>query len=164
MWKSSFLTYQSRGGSIKMPSNIPSYVYSLFAALIVGVIVVSACSLSMANLRNKAEIQQLTNIDKFVAAQSLTLISQTSGANQNSTQFVDIPSQVGNQIYWVCIGNDSSGGWVESGFGTTVNLSQPQVRIPADVAASGSFVSGYGRAFLQCSCVNQTVTLMLTSE
>jgi len=156
--------YQSRGGSGKqMPSIIPSYLYSLFAALIVGTIIVYSCSLSTLNIKNEAESQQLANIDEYVATQSLTLLTHATEGNQNTTQFLDLPSQIGNQGYWVCIANDSSGAWVESGFGTIVIQSQPQIYIPAEISASGIFISGWGRAFLQCYYENQTVTLTLTS-
>ncbi len=117
-----------------MPSNIPSYVYSLFAALIVGTIIVSSISISMANMKNKAENQQLNNIDEYVATQSLNLLTHVVQAqNQNSSQLLEIPSQIGNQRFWICIENDSSGAWVQTGFGTTVNLSQPRFSIPAQV-------------------------------
>jgi len=150
-----------------MVTIIPGYVYSLFAALIVGTIIVSSCTLSMVNIKNQADNQQLTNIDEYVATQSLTLITQTTQDNQNTTQFLNLPSQVGNQEYWICLTsltNDSSGVWVASGFGATVNLNQPQICIPANVVVSGSFVSDWGRAFLQCCYVNQTVTLTLNCE
>jgi hypothetical protein len=147
-----------------MPSNIPSYVYSLFASLIVGAIIVASCSLSMLNVKNEAENQQLTNIDQYVATQSLTLLAHATESNQNITQFLDVPTQVGNQIYWIRIASDSSGAWVESGFGTTINLSQPRIYIPAQVSASGVFISTYGRAFLKLSSENQTFNLTLTGE
>ena len=147
-----------------MPSIIPGYVYSLFAALLVGAIIVYAVSLSAVNIKNQATNQQLKNIDEYVAAQSLTLLSHTTQDSQNTSQSLDIPSQVGNQIFWVQISNDSSGAWVESGFGTTVTSSQLHISIPAEVAASGIFISGSGRAVLQCSFENQTATLTLTSE
>ena len=105
-----------------MVSIIPSYVYSLFAALIVGTIIVSSCSLSMVNIKNEAENQQLANVDEYVATQSLTLITQITQDNQNTTQFLDLPSQIGNQEYWISITNDSSSAWVESGFGATAIL------------------------------------------
>ena len=103
-----------------MPSIIPGYVYSLFAALLVGAIIVYSCSLVSLNIKNQAANQQLKNIDEYIAAQSLTLLSHTTQDNQNTTQFLDIPSQIGNQIFWIKISNDSSGAWVESGFGTSV--------------------------------------------
>jgi hypothetical protein len=146
-----------------MVTIIPSYVYSIFAALIVGTIIVSSCSLSMLNLRKEAENQQLANVDEYVAAQSLNLIAHVTEDGQNSTQFLDLPSQIGNQEYSICLANDSSSAWIESGFGTTIQ-NQPQIWIPAQIDASGTFTSGWGRAFLQCSCENQTVTLKLSSE
>lgn len=147
-----------------MPSNIPPYVYSLFASLIVGAIIVSSCCVSMLNVRNEADIQQLTNIDQYVATQSMILLAHTNENNQNITQFLDVPSSVSNQIYWISISNDSSGAWVSSGFGTTINPSQQRISIPAKVAASGAFISSYGRAYLQLSSVNQTLTLTLTGS
>jgi hypothetical protein len=147
-----------------MPSIIPGYVYSLFAALLVGAIIVYSCSLASLNIKNQATNQQLKNIDEYVAAQSLTLLSHKTADNQNATQFLDIPSQIGNQIFWIEVSNDSSGAWVESGFGTTVTSSELQVTIPAAVAASGIFISGSGRAVLQCNFENQTATLTLTGE
>jgi hypothetical protein len=146
-----------------MVTIIPSYVYSIFAALIVGAIIVASCSLSMLNVRNEAENQQLANVDEYVAAQGLTLVTHVTEDGQNATQFLDLPSQIGNQEYSISMANDSSSAWVESGFGATVQ-NQPQIYIPAEISASGTFVSGWGRAFLQCYYQNQTVTLTLTSE
>ena len=80
-----------------MPSNIPSYVYSLFAALIIGVILVSSCSLSMENIKNQATKQQLTNIDEYVATQCLILVAHATGNIQNLTQFLDVPTQIGHR-------------------------------------------------------------------
>ena len=147
-----------------MPSIIPGYVYSIFAALLVGAIIVYACGLSTMNIKNQATNQQLKNIDEYVAAQSLTLLSRASENNQNVTQFLDIPSAIGNQRFWINIANDSSVAWVKSGFGSTVSQNDRQMSIPAHVAASGTFISGSGRAKLECHFENQTATLTLTSE
>ncbi len=147
-----------------MPSIIPGWVYSIFAALIVGTIIVYACSISTLNVKNQANSQQLKNIDEYVATQSLSLLSHTTENNQNTTQFLDIPSSIGNQRFWIRIANDSSGAWVESGFGTTLSSSSLQMNIPANFDASGYFISGSGRAKLQCQFENQIATLTLTSE
>jgi hypothetical protein len=117
----------------------------------------------MVNIRTEAENQQLANVDQYVAAQSLNLIAQVTEDGQNITQFLDLPSQIGNQEYSLCLANDSYSAWVGSGFGTTVQ-DQPQIWIPAQIDASGTFTSGWGRPFLQCNCENQTVTLKLSSE
>ncbi len=144
-----------------MPSIIPSYVYSLFAAIIVGTIVVCSCSLSTLDIKTEAENQQLINVGKYVATESLTLLDFSSKDNQNVTHSLELPSQIGNKIYWIRIANDSSNAWVESGFGTNVSSSQSQICLPANILASGSYISGYGRAFLHCTSENQTITLTL---
>mgnify|MGYP005852602901 CR=1 FL=1 len=144
-----------------MPTIIPGYVYSLFAALIVGVIVVCSCSVAASSIKADAEVQQLRNIGQYVAAQSLTLLSSTSDS-QSTAQYLDIPSQVGNQPFWIRIANDSSNAWVEMGFGTSPLSSSMQEKLPVAVVASGSFVSSTGRAILQCSVENQIATLTLT--
>jgi len=146
-----------------MVTIIPGYVYSIFAALIVGAIIVASCSAAMVNVKNEAESQQLANVDEYVAAQSLTLITHVTENGQNATQFLNLPSQIGDKEYSISIANDSSSAWVESGFGASVQ-SQPQIYIPAEISASGTFVSGWGRAFLQCCYENQTVILTLTGE
>jgi hypothetical protein len=147
-----------------MPSIIPGYVYSIFAALIVGAIIVYACSISSLNVKNHANNQQLKNIEEYVATQILSLLSHTTENNQNTTQFLDIPSSIGNQRFWIRIANDSSGAWVQSGFGTTLSSNSLQMNIPANFDASGYFISGSGRAKLQCQFENQTATLTLTRE
>jgi hypothetical protein len=147
-----------------MPSIIPGWVYSIFAAVIVGAIIIYACSISTLNVKNQANTQQLKNIDEYVATQSLSLLSHTTENRQNTTQFLDIPSSIGNQRFWIRIANDSSGAWVESGFGTTPNSNNLQVNIPANFVASGYFISGSGRAKLQCQFENQIAALTLTRE
>jgi len=147
-----------------MPTIIPDYVYSLFAALIVGVIVVSCCSVATNAIRVDADKQQLRNVAEYVATQSLMLLSHGDAGTQNVTQYLDVPSQVGHQRFWIRITNDTSTAWVESGFGAEVLSSQIKVEVPANVAASGSFVSGSGRALLQCSFESGVASLTLTQE
>jgi len=145
-----------------MVTIIPGYMYSIVAALIVGTIIVSSCALAMTSLRNNAINQQLANVDEYVATQSLILINHVTENGQNATQILDLPTAIGNQEYWVSLAGDSSSAWVESGFGSAVIQSQPQIYIPANAAASGVYVSGWGMAVLQCCFQNQTVILTLT--
>lgn len=147
-----------------MPSIIPGYVYSLFAALIVGTIIVCSCSAIMLNIKNRAETQQLNNINQYIATESLTLVSQTIDRNLNSTQYLSIPTQIGTQQYWVRIGNDSERTWIESGFGIATIQCQQDMTIPAKTSASGTFISSSGRAFLNCHIENQTIVLTLTNR
>ena len=141
-----------------MVTIIPSYVYSIFAALIVGTIIVSSCSLSMVNLKNEAENQQLANVDEYVAAQSLTLIAHVTEDGQNTTQFLDLPSQIGNQEYSISIANDSSSAWVESGFGATASKVNHKYTYQPKLTHQGlSLVVGAG---LFCNVATKTKLLL----
>ena len=145
-----------------MVTIIPSYMYSIVASLIVGTIIVSFCAVAMTNIRNDAINQQLTNVNQYVATQSLILINHVTQNGQNESQVLDLPAAIGNQQYWISITQDTSLAGVESGFGSIALQSQPQTYIPANVAASGAYFSGWGTAVLQCGYKNQTVTLTLT--
>jgi hypothetical protein len=145
-----------------LPSIIPSYVYTLFASIIVGTIVISACGLSTANVKSEAEKQQLSNIADYVATESLELISQAAAENLTSTLNLNVPPLIGNQRYWIKIANDSSRTWVEVGFGTTALSSEQRTYIPSEVAASGSYISGSGAAILECHWDGSDVYLILS--
>jgi hypothetical protein len=145
-----------------MPSLIPTYVYTLFAALIVGSIIVVGCSTETIGVKNQALSQQLTNIDQYVATKSLALINQAVASGQNTTESLNLPSEAANQVYWVWLVNAGLGAEVKSGIGAVaVCNDQNGVAIPAQVSSSGVYVSNSGRAYLQCLVENQTVVLTL---
>ena len=146
-----------------MPTIIPGYVYSIFATIIVGAIIIYGCTISTINIKNQAQNQELTNIDQYVATQSLRILTCTTQDNQNITQYLNLPTQIGNQPYWITITNDSTNAWIESGFGTTATTGEPQVYIPSNIEASGTFLSNYGWPTLQCWSANQTINLELTN-
>jgi len=145
-----------------MPSMIPSYIYTLFASIIVGTIVISACGLSTVNLKTEAEKQQLSNIAEYVATESLELISHATAENLTSTLHLNVPQLIGNQRYWIKIANDSDKTWVEAGFGTTAISSEQLAYIPSEVAASGTYTSGSGAASLECFSDSSGVHLNLS--
>jgi hypothetical protein len=145
-----------------VPSIIPSYIYTLFASLIVGTIVISACGLSTVNVKAEAEKQQLSNIAEYVATESLELVSHASAENLTSTLHLNVPPRIGNQRYWVKITNDSARTWVEAGFGTTALSSQQRTYIPSEAAASGTYISGSGVATLECYSDSAGVHLTLS--
>jgi phosphodiesterase/alkaline phosphatase D-like protein len=145
-----------------MPSMIPSYVYTLFASIIVGTIVISACGLSTANLKHEAEKQQLSNISEYVATESLELISHATAENLTSTLHLNVPSLIGNQRYWIKIANDTAKSWVEVGFGTTAISSEQRTYIPSAVNASGTYTSGSGAAIVECYADSAGVHLTLS--
>jgi hypothetical protein len=145
-----------------LPSIIPAYVYTLFAALIVGSIVICACGLSTLSVKNEAAQQQLSNIAEYVATGSLELTSHAKADNLTTTLSLTVPSSVGDQRYWIQIKNDSSKAWVEVGFGTTPTVSEQRTYIPAEVVASGTYTSGLGPATLECYSGNSNVYLTLS--
>ncbi len=132
-----------------MPSIIPSYIYTLFAAIIVGTLVITMCGLAVANIKAEAEKQQLSNIASYVATKSLKLLSCAPSENLTASLQLDIPQLIGNQRYWIQIQNDTSSAWVEAGFGIMPTSSDQKALIPSEVAASGSYVSGSGAVFLE---------------
>jgi len=145
-----------------VPSIIPSYVYTLFASLIVGTIVISACGISTANVKHEAEKQQLSNIAEYVATESLELIAHAKAENLTSTLHLDVPQLIGNQRYWIKVANDSAKTWVEVGFGTTVISSAQRAYIPSEVTASGTYTSGSGAAIIECYPDSTSVQLTLS--
>jgi hypothetical protein len=141
---------------------IPSYVYTLFASIIVGTIVISACGLSTLNVKQEAEKQQLSNMSEYVATESLELISHATAENLTSTLRLNVPPLIGNQRYWIKIANDSAKTWVEVGFGTTAISSDQRTYMPSAVSASGTYTSGSGAAILECYSDSSGVHLTLS--
>lgn len=133
-----------------MPSIIPSYVYTLFASMVVGAMLTIAFSISTLNTKQAAEEQQLRSLAEYFATESCELATMTTTDKSAVNLNLDVPSFVGNQRYWVQLANDSSSAWVEIGYGTIPYATVRQVLIPTKVSAAGTYISGSGPAILQC--------------
>ncbi len=133
-----------------MPSIIPSYIYTIFASILVGAILICAVGMVTANVKVTAEKQQLSNVAQYVAAKSLELISQSATSNVNSTVNLSLPTTIGNQQYWISISNDTAKVWVEVGLGANAVSSEQRAYIPSEVSASGVYLSTSGAANLEC--------------
>jgi len=133
-----------------MPSIIPSYVYTLFACMIVGTLLIGASSLSSLSVKNEADLQELKNIADYVATTSFELISSTQTNNLTANLVLNIPAIVGNQRYWVQLDNDSFRSWVNIGFGTDPQPGGQRTYIPSRVSAFGDYISGAGIPVLKC--------------
>jgi hypothetical protein len=131
-----------------MPSIIPAYVYTLFASIIVGTLVITSCALTTVNVKTDAEKQQLSNITDYLATKSMELMGNGPAENLTLKVALNLPPLIGNQRYWVQIQNNSQRAWIEAGFGAIVISSEQQTSLPANVAASGFYISGSGTAFL----------------
>jgi hypothetical protein len=145
-----------------MTSIIPGYVYSLFASIIVGTLVIAMCGLSVAAVKHDAEEQQLSSIANYVAAKATELASQAPESTIVLSEFMELPSSVGNQRYWIRIQNDSSSAWAESGYGTIALSSEQIAFIPLEIAASGVYLSGSGVAKLEYSVDSSGARLLLS--
>lgn len=145
-----------------MPSIIPGYIYTLFAMMVVGSLLVVAFAFSTANLRNQAELQQLKRIAEYVAAKGCELVSASKTNVIYANLTLDVPVLVGNQQYWIQLENDSSSAWVETGFGDVASGTGQRVTIPLQVSASGAFISEYGVAVLQCNISDGNARLELS--
>lgn len=133
-----------------MPSIIPSYVYTLFASIIVGTIIITTCGWSISNLRRQAEEQQLANIASLVTSESMKLLSKVQADNFTAATWLDLPSVIAGQSFWVQLQNNSAAAWVSVGFGASAQETANRRFVPSDASASGSFTSDEGRALLQC--------------
>lgn len=147
-----------------MPSNIPSYLYSLLASLIIGTILVTAVSVETLTIRNNAKDQQLKNIEQYIAAQALQLISQTTLENQTTTQHLNIPTAIGNERFWIQLTNNTKTAIIQTGYGLNINPTDKTLTLPTKAQATGTYLSGQGHPLLQCHYQNQTITLTLTQE
>ena len=144
-----------------MPSIVPSYIYTLFASILIGALLICMCGVSTVNMKSKAETQQLVNVAEYVAAQSNELILHAIRDNANSSVHLNVPSTIGNQKYWIQIANDSSKVWVEAGFGSALNYSEQKAYIPCKVSASGVYTSFSGIAILECQTDSSGIYLSI---
>ncbi len=147
-----------------MPSIVPSYIYVLFASIIVGTIIIGVCGVSTLEIKNNADKQQLSNLADYVTAQSNMLILQATRDTANSTVYLNLPSTIGNQKYWIQIENDTSKAWVTAGFGSIQTSSQQRTYLPVDVSGSGVYTSYSGIAVLKCETDGSKVTLSINGE
>ena len=142
-----------------MPSIIPSYIYTILGAMIVGTLVIGMVGLTSANIKQEAEKQQLSNIADCVAVKSLELSSHALVNNLSSTVNLELPSLIGGKSYYIMIANDSSNTWVDTGFGTPRPQGSTRTKIPLIAFASGTYISGSRCALLKCKALNEIVYL-----
>ncbi|NLE03568.1 MAG: hypothetical protein GX638_02035 [Crenarchaeota archaeon] len=132
-----------------MPSIIPSYVYTLFAAVIVGTILIAMCALAVSDLKSQAEKQQLSNIANYIATKSMKIFSTSPADDLVIESQLEIPSLIGGKRYWVQIENDTTGVWVEAGFEAKPITNDQRTFVSFEAVASSVYISGSGPVFLQ---------------
>lgn len=149
-----------------MPSIVSSHLYTFMAAALVGMLLVSAFSSYVLAIRRVSEKEWLKNLLDRVAARSLELVSLTKTSQNPCTArvVVTMPSSLGNQEYWMRLGNDVSKSWVEGGLGKAHSFAgESRVFLPAKLSASGYYAGGEGMAVLQCRLNGSLIQLSLDS-
>ena len=136
-------------------------MYTLVASIVVGTLLIYAFDVSTVGTKGEAEKQQLRNLAEYVAIKSCELVSAATANNLSTSLRLDIPPLVGNQRYWIQLGNDSFVAWVGYGYGTTPSSTELQVTIPLEVSASGMYISESGSAILECSANSTGAYLQL---
>ncbi len=144
-----------------MPSIIPSYIYTIFASLIISTLIIGMCGIVTSNIKLEAEKQQLSNIVDYVVEKSVEVASNALVYNISTTISLGIPSLIGNKAYWIRFINDDERAFVEAGFGATILQSKLATEIPMEVYASGAHISNSNLAFLSCHITHQSIQLEL---
>jgi hypothetical protein len=134
-----------------LPAISPSYLYTFIALLAVSSLLVFSFTAYANTMRSSSELGQLKNLVGYIAARGTELLTLAMAANATTESFVQMPSSVGDELYWLQLHNDSENAWVEGGFGSVpLGGSILRVYLPGEVAAIGYFIGGRGAARLNC--------------
>ena len=145
-----------------MPAIIPSYVYTMIAFAIIGALLISSVISYTNTLKITSEKKQLYNVMSQLSTSAITMANLLSKENSSAQAFVDLPSSIGNQQYWLSFQNDSFYAWIYGGFGTDVQKTgSDQMFLLKGLDINGNFVSGYGSAIIEGSRNGSTITLNL---
>ena len=129
----------------------------MFIAMIaVGTLLIFSFNSYAATLRFIPETEQLDNLLNYVSAKATDLITSTQ-TNGNAQLYLSLPTEIGDQTYWIRLQNDSSQSWVTGGFGADWNTTSSYiVFLPGNPIVTGHHVSFYGPAVLE-SWINASV-------
>jgi hypothetical protein len=135
----------------------------MFVAMIaVGTLLIFSFNSYAATLRFIPEAEQLNNLLNYVTAKATELITSTQTGN--ITVYLDLPTGIGDQQYWIRLQNDAFRSWVIGGFGTDWNItSSYEVFLPGNSIATGHHLSVYGPAVLKSWVNGSAHQLFLTS-
>jgi hypothetical protein len=146
-------------------SSVPiSHLYTFLALTIVSIILVSSFSLYASTVRALPEIEQLKNILDYVAAEGNEILTLVTTTNSTVHTFIQLPSMIGHQEYWIRFRNDTSNAWVEGALGEIIGKGTTyQVFFPRKASTSGYYVGGYGYPILECYMNDSVLQLNLNS-
>jgi hypothetical protein len=134
-----------------LPSITPSYLYTFIALIAVSSLLVFSFTNYTEALRASSEVKQLKSLMDTVAAKSTELLTLTSVTNATINVYLQMPTVIGNKLYWIQLDNDSVSAWVQGGFGDTPTKGTDlKIQLPKETAATGHYIGGYGAACLMC--------------
>jgi len=135
-----------------MPSIVPSYLYTFFALMLVGTILIGTFNSFAVSLRRIPEEDMLKNVLDYVAAESLELINcvEASSSEATAEAVLNIPSSINHRQYWLRLGIDSEYVFIEAGFGAVPAEARSKIYLLANVFAYGEVIGGYGKVLLTC--------------
>jgi len=147
-----------------LPSIVSNYIYTLVALTVVSALLLYSLNSYTFTLRNTSETAQLKNILNGVGAKANEIITLVTATNSSLTVYLDLPTTIGDQHYWMRVRNDSSSAWVEGSLGQMFKgYAELQVLIPSKTSTSGYFISSRGKALLQGYMNGSTPQLNLAS-
>lgn len=122
----------------------------MVALAAVGTLLIATLNSYTTILKTAFETEQLLNILNHVAAKANELITVAAASNCSTQVFLQLPSSIGYQQYWLRARNDSSSTWIEGSLGKIVEETAPnRLFLPRSTSASGYFIGGYGLAVLE---------------
>ncbi|MEM2988222.1 MAG: hypothetical protein QXK26_04200 [Candidatus Bathyarchaeia archaeon] len=134
-----------------MVSLASSHLYMFLATVAVGTILISAFNSYSTTLRSIPEEKQLRNLLEYVASEGNKLVTLTLLTNSSESLFLNLPSKIGANQYWIRIRNDSTSAWLEGCLGQSWNGTPAEkVYFPCRFSASGHYLSQHGVARLEC--------------
>jgi hypothetical protein len=99
----------------------------------------------------------------YVAAKATELMTSTQ-IGTVAQFYLNLPTGIGNQQYWILLQNDTVQSWLMAGFGTDWNItSSYEAFLPGISIASGHHLSIYGPAVLESWMNGSVRQLFLTS-
>jgi len=147
-----------------LPSTIASHIYTMVALSAIAALLVATLNSYTTTLKTTSEIEQLKNILSHVAAKGNELLTVAKVTNSTTRAFLQLPTAIGYQQYWIRASNDSSSAWIEGSLGQIrENSASYRIFLPLGTSASGDFVGGYGAAVLDSYLNGSTPQLRLGS-
>jgi hypothetical protein len=147
-----------------MPTDAMDYLHSLLTLTIVGIILTSSFAIYVNSLVQGSEVNHLKEVLNQVAAEAMGALVVLTEDNATVSAVFSLPLKIGNQDYWIRLGNDSSASWVEGAFGSVSTSREQECRVylPKKVYASGTFEGGYQLAQLVCVMNGSTPQITLS--